>query len=458
MTAYDGEPRKSKTLATLTDLVCKSATSPTPAQLSRGLSAVSGLLVVERARRSSLLRLSLAGMAAAACVGALLTIVSLSRVRRPPPVQPALAYRIEGGAVIEGGYLRESGSTGIKLAFSEGTTFSLMPGTHSRLRSVDGAGARIAIESGAASFEVTPRDDARWLVDVGPFLVTVKGTVFAVSWDVARERFEIRLQQGRVTVGGPVSGGDIALRAGQRLVVDLPRAESLITEEKVEEVAVGSGGGLPAADLPEERPSIDMGTLRGLPCPPTMPRCRQSRQALHAIAPDKPAREGGARSPAAKAAVQSRWAEAVSASDWDRILREAERAGVRSTLEEATSDDLFALADAARYRRRAELAREALLAQRRRFPGSARSPDAAYLLGRVEESSESGMARALRWYDEYLQRAPIGTYASESLGRKMILTGKLKGSAQARPLAEEYLRRFPHGAYAGSAQAMRRAP
>jgi hypothetical protein len=131
---------------------------------------------------------------------------------------------------------------------------------------------------------------------------------------------------------------------------------------------------------------------------------------------------------------------------------------VKATLEKASSDDLLALADAARYRRRMELAREALLAERRRFPDSPRSLDAAFLLGRVEEASDRGLAHAVKWYDEYLTRAPAGTYASEALGRKMTLMSKLEGSSGARPVAEEYLRRFPSGTYAGPARAFLRAP
>jgi hypothetical protein len=127
-------------------------------------------------------------------------------------------------------------------------------------------------------------------------------------------------------------------------------------------------------------------------------------------------------------------------------------------LEKASSDDLFAVADAARYRRRMDLARAALLAVKKRFPGSSRALDAAFLLGRVEEANERGLVKAVAWYDEYLRRAPRGTYAAEALGRKMTLTNKLEGAEQARPLAEEYLRRFPNGSYAGSARALRRAP
>ena len=140
-------------------------------------------------------------------------------------------------------------------------------------------------------------------------------------------------------------------------------------------------------------------------------------------------------------------------------MAEAEHGGgVKATLEKAPIEDLFALADAARYRRRMDLARQTLLAARRRFPGSARSLDAAFLLGRVEEESDNGLEKAVRWYNAYLARAPRGTYASEALGRKMILSNKIGGTARAQPVAQEYLRRFPRGSYAGSARALRRPP
>jgi TolA-binding protein len=146
----------------------------------------------------------------------------------------------------------------------------------------------------------------------------------------------------------------------------------------------------------------------------------------------------------------------VASGKWDRILADVERIGVSATLENASSEELFALADAARYRSRNGLAQEALLAERRRFPGSSRALDAAFLLGRLEESREHGADKALKWYDEYLARAPAGTYASEALGRKMMVTSRTEGAARAQHIAKEYLRRFPTGTYAGPARALRR--
>ena len=167
----------------------------------------------------------------------------------------------------------------------------------------------------------------------------------------------------------------------------------------------------------------------------------------------------GAPAPLVSSATAGRrWAELLAAGHWDRILADVDREGIDAALESASSEDLLALADAARYRRRVDLARAALLAQRRRFPGSARALDALFLLGRVEELSTDGAARAISFYDDYLARAPQGGYAAAALGRKMILTNDLGGPSKARPIADEYLRRFPSGSYAGSARALGHVP
>ena len=231
MRPSSSQSKGQQALATLTELARDSVRPPSSGQLEEGLQALSARIAGDKSRRTRLLRWSLVGATAAAAVILGVGIFARSQVRLPAAAAPALAYQIEGGSLVDGGYLRESGRSGIKLFFEEGSEFVLMPGTRSRLRTVDGSGARIAIEHGTASFLITPRSDHKWLVDVGPFLVTVRGTVFTVSWDASTERFELRLQHGRVTVSGPISGGDIALQAGQRLAVDLPKAETRITEQ-----------------------------------------------------------------------------------------------------------------------------------------------------------------------------------------------------------------------------------
>jgi hypothetical protein len=415
-------------LTSLTELVKTAVKPAAPDHIRQGLDKLTQRL--DGGHRHGSFRWLLVGAVATSML-AVFAGTSLWRSRTSLKVGPALAYTIEGGSVVDGGYLRESGRNGITLRFSEGTRFVLASGTRGHLRSVDTAGAHIAIEHGTALFQVTPRVGGRWLVDVGPFLVNVKGTVFRVAWDAPAGRFELSLRRGQVSVSGPVSGGDITLRAGQRLVVNLPKAETLISEgDEREETTLRPG---PAgASAPHEQPA-------------TVPERPTSRAAGSGSASAAPARTD----------VERRWATAVASGEWDRILADVDRMGVKTTIEKASSADLFALADAARYRRRPDLARDTLLALRRRFPDSPRSGDVAFLLGRVEESRDRGAAQALRWYDDYLAQAQAGTFASEALGRKMILTSKLQGHDKARPVAEEYLRRFPSGTYAGTARALR---
>jgi hypothetical protein len=436
MTTTSDESEDSRALAGLTDLYLDKVEPATETEIHRGLDAFVTRVHASRRAKRGLVRWSLVGATAALCVFAVLHATSSIRTRWSTPEVPALAYQVDGGSVLEGGYLRELGHAGMKVVFNEGSRFDLAPGTRGRIRAVDREGAHMAIEHGTASIRVTQGGGRRWLVDVGPFLVTVKGTAFTVSWDPLGEQFDLRLRHGQVVVNGPLSSGEIALRAGQRLVVSLARAETVISEETPEQ-----------AGEPTEVAASQTVT------PPD----------LQPSGGDKPITGAGpttasVSSTAARSGAERRWTDALARGHWDRILDDVRRVGVQTALSRASSEDLFALADAARYRRRPDLARAALLAQRRRFPDSPRSLDALFLLGRTEESTERGIARAVAWYDEYLARAPTGPFVGEALGRKMTLTEQLEGPRGARRLAEEYLRRFPKGSYAGSARELIRAP
>ena len=436
MSTIPSDPQASGRLVALTELLKGALKPPGPQELDQGSNALRTRLSIENARQRRLSLWSRAGLAAL-CVIAAMGVLLVLHQRASTPQRAVAIERIEGGKLLDGGYLSASGSTGVKLFFDEGSEFVLAPGTRGRLRTVSAEGAHLAIDQGAASFRITQNQKHRWAIEAGPFLVTVKGTEFTVLWDASSEQFEVRLKRGRVSVRGPVLGNDLVLRPGQKLSVSLPRAEVVITEGAADPPA--SPAGLANAADPGKSAVSAPAAANGQPS-----LLRSSAAPDPGSSPPDVGRE-------------RRWSAALANGQWDRILADVQGAGLDATLQSVSSAELFALADAARYRRRADLARAALLAQRRRFPDSPRSVDALFLLGRVEESRK-GSALAIRWYDEYLARAPTGTYAAEALGRKMILANASQGRESAQKLAAEYLRRFPEGSHAGAARALQRVP
>jgi TolA-binding protein len=352
-----------------------------------------------------------------------------------------LAYEVEGGALSSDGLIQAAADVAPELRFADGTVIALDRGTKGRLESVDGHGAHVAISDGLASVNVVPKPHARWRVDAGPFVIHVHGTVFTAAWNESSGRLDVKLQRGSISVEGPVTGGPIAMHAGQRLTVAMRQSRVLLRaiDDRAGEDALGSDTTVAAAPVAEVAP------------PPALAEPRSAEMAP-APAPVKPA----ARAPVHAAAPDASrsWSAALAAGDFASIVEAAGR-DLPRTLRLASSDDLAALADAARYRRRDDLARQALEAQRHRFHGSQRAADAAFFLGRLDENDGAGLIHALRWYDRYLDEAPKGSYAAEALGRKMVAMRDLYGVTTARDVADEYVRRFPRGSYAGAAQALR---
>jgi ferric-dicitrate binding protein FerR (iron transport regulator) len=170
----------------LVDLARDTAPAMSPLERTEGLRAVNARLEAHRRRGPRLIAVGVLGTAAAAAAVALLL-----RPAAPPPAQTAAAeaaleVRIEGGEIGSGGYVRPERPSGTVLRFSEGTELRLPAGARGRLSTVDAHGARFAIEEGEATVKVSPRPGARWLVDAGPFLITVRGTAFVAAWDGAR--------------------------------------------------------------------------------------------------------------------------------------------------------------------------------------------------------------------------------------------------------------------------------
>jgi hypothetical protein len=412
--------------AELTRLARKNLGHMSGAQHGRGLEAVRGFPARRRSERRRRW-LAAGGATSAMAIAAFLLAPRVMQWIHPGP--PALALEVESGAIGPAGAIVARDDEPAALHFGDGTVIRLGTETRGRLAEVDAHGAHVAIDNGSAHVSVVHKPQARWLIDAGPYQITVHGTVFSASWDEAQQRLDVKMERGLVSVAGPVTNGPIAVRAGQALTVKLKRSQVLLRDLDRDEVIADVDADSDAAPA-EEEGSAPMAAIA--PAPPVRARVAA-----------KIARTQRARS----------WTAALSAGDFDTILDEAER-DLGHVLATRGTEDLAALADAARYRRHDDVARRALLAQRRRFAGSPRAADAAFFLGRLDENGGRGHGPALAWYERYLDEAPRGSYVAEALGRKMIAVEELHGAGAARNVAEQYIRFFPRGSYAGAAHAL----
>ena len=337
-----------------------------------------------------------------------------------------LSYTIDGALPSPGGFVPVSDSAESLLTFSDGSRVRMEARAQGRVVEVSRRGARFALQAGRVSVEVVHGPTSQWFFEAGPFLVTVHGTSFTVAWNPADALFEMRLESGAVSVTGPVAGREVPLRAGQMLRVSLRHQTSTIGPAAAPEVDRSPGAG-PPADTEASPPSM---------APP--PVGRQVR-------------------PPSPRWIPRDWAAAVAEGKATAVLAEAEKRGLPAVLDLAAGDDLWALANAARYVGRYALARQALAAQRRRFPGSERAQEAAFLLGRLADGAAAGPEEALGWYDRYLLEAPDGPHVSDALGRRMTVLERCGRREEALTVARDYLQRFPRGIYANAARAILRA-
>lgn len=327
-----------------------------------------------------------------------------------------IRYRVEGGVASEQGYVRASGTTSVALAFSEGTSVLLAPGGRARVASTSPHGAKLVLEDGLASIHVVHFPDTAWSIEAGPFTVEVRGTTFDLRWSAADEVLTLTMREGTVVVRGGATGNGVSVEKGQALVVR--------TRDRDFQVSAWEDAGVeaPRQALPAATP--DVIELEPTPAPVDAGRRRAS----------------------------SDWPEQVAKGNFDGVLASADARGIDSTLENASLADLGALADAARYGGRRDLAKRTLLAERSRFKGAPEAATASFLLGRSADDVDHATGEALRWYDAYLAEAPTGPLADETLGRKMSALRSLGREGEARVVAKEYLAKLPNGPYSAVAR------
>jgi len=340
-----------------------------------------------------------------------------------PWSQRPLSYRVNGGAVSEGTIL---GQAGTAVAFSDGSRLQLTSDARARIEQLTAHGARVDLIDGEIAVDIVKAANNAWFVQAGPYQVHVVGTAFDVRWAKERRRIEVDLHRGSVIVTGPHIDGQLRLQAGQRLTSAADGASTVTRMDSAgpSAPAVPASSALSTSDAPKS--AATGGT---------------ESEAEHVV-------DLSAASPPPRDAAAIGWSRLVAQGEFQRVLDAAQKRGIDGVLATGTQAELAALADAARYGRNPDLARRALLAERKRFARAAAARGAAFFLGGIEPE---GSAAALAWYETYLAESPRGPYAPQALGRRMMIVHRRSGSAASVPLAREYLRAFAQGPYASAA-------
>jgi FecR protein len=369
-------------------------------------------------------------------------ILGVSAYRtRPTGSDSPLFFAVEGASLGPGETIQAGTDAPAELVFSDESQVRLGPDTKASVLSLDAHGVRIALAHGELHASIQHREGASWRFDAGLFSVRVKGTTFHLSYDAGQERLSLQMLSGQVEVRGPSADRILTLGAG----------------ESIELFAGVAPRALPApapALAPAPAPGVDE------PLPPTA-EIALPRDEAPTVTRNGPNRvrhrvHGEARVDSEPGSGASdRWAQLIARGDFAAVLAEADRRGLNTILAKASPAELTSLADAARYTRRYDLARQVLLAVRARFSETNQASNAAFFLGRLAELPPSSSGAALTWYETYLDEAVHGSYAGEALGREMsLLVGTDRG--RARRTAQVYLERFPQGSQAELARSLSR--
>ena len=304
----------------------------------------------------------------------------------------------------------------------------------------------LALDRGRARFEVAPRPERPFEVQVGEVRVTVVGTVFSV--ERVADRIGVSVERGIVRVDWQV--GEQVLHAGESGWFPPVQIRAPLAESRPQALGADSA---PAQVDPKHRGPEVFERAAVTPQPgQNLPERRREdfRQGLleppaashaHAWQPNLAARDEG------------RGVAAPAPTAKDRLAGVGdERRG--QAVPAPSAADLLAAADVDRSAgRRGEsvaLLRRLLHEHR----DDVRAPLAAFTLGRIllmelaqpgEAASAFAQARAL---------APAGPFAEDALAREAEAWNKAGDAGKATARAREYLRLYPHGRRAGFLQGL----
>jgi transmembrane sensor len=354
----------------------------------------------------------------AAALGALGAVLLGMRLLRPAPL--VVTTDNDHHTVAVGDWIRVR-QAAIPLAFSDGTSITLDPGSRARLEAVDASGARLTIETGHADVRVVPGREGRWHLNLGPFGVDVTGTQFDIGWNPESEELSLTMREGKVMVSGCALGDGRPLVAGERLTASCRDRSFEVVPAKTE--VASNFAPTPAS---AEAPSPELGATALSPAARADNAPSLAHADASAMAPDS-------------------WQALARAGKYKAALGAANDLGFDLEVGRSSAEDLSLLGDVARFGGSIDESIKAYLTLRRRFPHTPLSANAAFAIGRMQFDQRHAFAEAERWFANYLTEQPHGPLAREALGRRMEALDRSGNLEAARVVATSYRKGYPRG-------------
>jgi transmembrane sensor len=260
---------------------------------------------------------------------------------------------------------------------------------------------------GAATFDVVPGGSRRWSIECGHVVVDVIGTRFQVTED-GSDHVHVGVEHGVVLVRGDRVPGH---------VVRLVDGQSIDVED--------------AAQPPPKSRTVSVSDLPA--APPDPPRPTDPAPASSTPAAPHP------------------WKELASNGSYDDAYRSLGASGVAREVDEASVEDLLALADVARLSGHAA---DAVLPLSRVLerPKDPRAPLAAFTLGRLELDNLGDPSRAALAFERAIALGLPGGLAEDAYARLVEARSRAGDGAGARAAASEYAQKYPNGSRASTIQ------
>ncbi len=313
----------------------------------------------------------------------------------------------------------------------DGSSIRLEAGSQGRFSSHSNA-TIFELHHGRGHFEVAHRPHQDFRVVAGRYEVRVVGTRFSVQYDGASQ-LGVRVENGRVAVRVPQRAEPVVLEAGDSLDI---RGHQFTLRAHDQHGAFERNGELARSE--RDLAHTDSGaTAKDAP---------NDTRAAEAGRQGRAPRVPSPASTASNASSEPDWHVLYQRGEYRAALKLAKSRGFLHLTQSLAAPRLIALADTARLGGDSEAALMALRALESRFPGSAASADAGFLIGRLH-AQRGESAAAIRRLSAYLERGDDARYSLEATGRLMELYVAAGNQLKARALARRYLRRAPEGPY-----------